>query len=133
MTDIDHLNSDSGTATAPPSNIPVADPGLKPSNKFFNNSCGLYQKQAHHTDHMTNTEVGVMNNFEGAQNVITGCNQGRLIWTISCLKHSPAFQQVLSISKSLIKVCNKHKMLLTSISILFNSCGFGDSNYSSDN
>ena len=62
--------------------------------------------QAHHADHSTNTEAGVMNNFEGAQNVITGYNQGRLIWPISCLKHSPASHQVLLINKSLIKVCN---------------------------
>jgi hypothetical protein len=42
-------------------------------------------------DHSTNTEMGVMNNFEGAQNVNTGDNNGRLIWTISCLKFSPTF------------------------------------------
>ena len=86
--------------------------------------------QAHHPDHSTNTEVGVMNNFERAQNVITGYNQGWLSWSISCFKHSPRFQQVLSINKSLTKVCNKHNMLLTSLNIMFNSCGFG---YSSDN
>ena len=63
--------------------------------------------QAHHPDHSTNTEAGVMNNFEGAQNVITGYNQGWLIYTILCFKHSPGFQQVLSINKSLIKVHNK--------------------------
>ena len=32
--------------------------------------------QAHHPDHSTNTEVGVMNNFERVQNVNTGINQG---------------------------------------------------------
>ena len=89
--------------------------------------------QAHYADHSANTEVGVMNNFERVQNVNTGYNQGRLIWTISCLQISPAFQQVLSFNKSLMKVCNKHNMLLTSINILFNSGGFGYSNYSSNN
>ena len=86
--------------------------------------------QAQHPDHSTNTEVVVMNNFEGAQNVITGYNQGGLIYTNLCFEHSPGFQQVLLINKSLIKVCNKHNMLLTSLHIMFNSCGFG---YSSDN
>ena len=84
--------------------------------------------QIHHADHSTNTEVG-----ERVQSVNTGYKQGRLIWTVLCLRYSPTFQQVLSLNKSLIKVCNKHNMLLTSISILFNSCRFGHSNYSSDN
>ena len=35
-----------------------------------------YEMQAHHADHTTNTEVGVMNNFERVQNVNTGINQG---------------------------------------------------------
>ena len=47
--------------------------------------------QTHHPDHSTNTEVGVMNNFEGAQNVNTGYNQGRLIRTILCFKLSCGF------------------------------------------
>ena len=51
-----------------------------------------YQMQAHNADHSTNTEIGVMNNFERAQNVNTGDNQGRLIQTISGLKLSPAFK-----------------------------------------
>ena len=71
--------------------------------------------QAHHADHSTNTEVGVMNNFERVQNVNTGNTQGKFIWTISSLNLPPAFQQVLSFNKSLIMVCDKHKMLLTSI------------------
>ena len=89
--------------------------------------------QAHHADHSTNNEVGVMNNFERVQNVNTGYNQGRLIWTTSCVKLPPAFQQVLLCNKLLIKVCNKHYILSTSINVLLNSCGFGYSNYSSDN
>ena len=32
--------------------------------------------QAHYAGHSTNTEVGVMNNFERVQNVNTGINQG---------------------------------------------------------
>ena len=56
-----------------------------------------------------------MNNFDRVQNVNTGYNQGRLIWPILCLKLSPAFQKVLSFNKSLIMVCDKNKMLLTSI------------------
>ena len=32
--------------------------------------------QAHHTDNLINTEVGVMNNFERVQNVNTGNNHG---------------------------------------------------------
>ncbi|KIK00736.1 hypothetical protein K443DRAFT_99789 [Laccaria amethystina LaAM-08-1] len=32
----DHLKSDSCTSTAPPSNHPVADPGLKLVSKFYN-------------------------------------------------------------------------------------------------
>ena len=74
-----------------------------------------YWMEAHHADYSTNTEVGVMNNFERVQNVNAGYNQGRLIWTVSCLQHSPAFQQVLSINKSLIKVCNEHNVLLSSL------------------
>ena len=50
------------------------------------NSYGLYQMQAHHADHSTYTEVGVTNSFERVQNVNTGYNQGRLIWTFSCIK-----------------------------------------------
>ena len=34
--DIDHLKSDSWTLTAPPSNLPAADPGLKSTSKFYN-------------------------------------------------------------------------------------------------
>jgi hypothetical protein len=32
--------------------------------------------QAHHADHPTDTEVGIINNFERVQNVNTGGNQG---------------------------------------------------------
>ena len=35
-----------------------------------------YEMQAHHADHSTNTEDGVMNNFERVHNVNTGINQG---------------------------------------------------------
>ena len=71
--------------------------------------------QAHHADHSTNMEVGVMNNFEKVQNVNTSNNQGLCVCTISCLGCLPAFHQVLSFNNPLLKVCNKHNMLLTSI------------------
>ena len=89
-----------------------------------------YEMQAHHTDHSTNTEDGVMNNFERVQNVNTGINQGMFNLDNLTFKTLTCFQQVLSINKSLIKVCNKHNMLLTTVNVLLNSCGFG---CSSDN
>ena len=89
--------------------------------------------QAHHADHSTNTEVGIMNNFERVQNVNTGNNQGMFNFDNPMFKISPAFQQVLSFNKSLIKVCNKHAMDLKKKKNLFNSFGSGYSNYPSNN
>ena len=58
--------------------------------------------QAHHADHSTNMEVGVMNNFEKVQNVNTGNNQGKfnldnLIFKSStCISTGVIIQQVIN-------------------------------------
>ena len=112
--DIDYLNLDSHTSSAPPSYLPVVDPGLKSTSKFSNKF--LYQMQAHHPDHSTHTEVGVMNNFERVQNVNTGNNQGmfnldNLMFRIfNCISTGVIIQQVINEG-----VCDKYNMLLTSM------------------
>ena len=88
--------------------------------------------QAHHADNPTNTEIGAVNNFERVQNVNTGNNHGMFNLDNLMFKIFPTLEQVLSSNKSLIKVCNKYNMVLTSINTLFISCGFGYSNYTSD-
>jgi len=58
--------------------------------------------QAHHADHPTNTEVGIMNNFERVQNVNTGNNQGRfnldnlMFKTFPCISTGVMIQQVIN-------------------------------------
>ena len=58
--------------------------------------------QAHHADHSTNTEIGIMNNFERVQNVNTGSNQGmfdfdNLMFKIfSCISTGVLIQQVIN-------------------------------------
>ena len=58
--------------------------------------------QAHHADHSTNTEVGVMNKFERVQNVNTGNNQGMfnldnlLFENFPCMSTGVIIQQVIN-------------------------------------
>ena len=58
--------------------------------------------QAHHADHSTNTEIGIINNFERVQNVNTGNNQGmsdfdNLMFKIfSCISTGVLIQQVIN-------------------------------------
>ena len=58
--------------------------------------------QAHHADPSTETEVGVMNNFERVQNVNTGNNQGifnldNLMFKIfTCISTGVIIQQVIN-------------------------------------
>ena len=58
--------------------------------------------QAHHADHTTNTEVGVMNNFGSVQNVNTGNNQGMfnldnlMFKTFNCISTGVIIQQVIN-------------------------------------
>ena len=58
--------------------------------------------QAYHADHSTNTEIGIMNNFERVQNVNTGKNQGmfdldNLMFKIfTCISTGVLIQQVIN-------------------------------------
>ena len=58
--------------------------------------------QAHHADNSTKTEIGVMNNFERAQNINTGNNQGvfylanLMCKTFTCILTGVIIQQVIN-------------------------------------
>ena len=58
--------------------------------------------ETHHPDHSTNTEVGVMNNFESVQNINTGNNQGMfnldnlMFKTFNCISTGVINQQVIN-------------------------------------
>ena len=89
--------------------------------------------QPHHADLSSNTEVGVMNNFERVQNVNTGKNQGMfnlgnlMIKTFTCISTGVIIQQVIN------QGVQKAQHDIDFNNIFFNSCGFGYSDYSSDN
>ena len=61
-----------------------------------------YEMQAHHADHSTNTEDGVMNNFERVNNVNTGIDQGMfnldnlMFKTLTCISTGVINQQVFN-------------------------------------
>ena len=61
-----------------------------------------YEMQAHHADHSTNTEDGVMNNFERVHNVNTGINQGMfnldnlMFKNFTCISTGVIIQQVIN-------------------------------------
>ena len=48
--------------------------------------------QAHNADYLTQTEVGVINNYKEIQNVNTGDNYGMFNLAISCSRLSAVFQ-----------------------------------------
>ena len=81
--------------------------------------------QAHHADHTTNTEVGVMNNFERVQNVNTGNNQGKfnldnlMFKIVTCISIGVIIQQVTN--QGVLQI----QHAIDPNNILFNSGGFG--------